>query len=219
MGRFLALNLVEGEACDVVSEVMERRFAESQSRVWSGNSPQERPKGPVCQTPLHSRGKQHLARALISGLFRDQFALQAWLKARPICCVELLVRVDAQERSAIFSPRRSFLSGREGYLTASDEEQIAGVEVKKYLEKRQEETVWYQGKRISVYPSATWCEEAAGVSLKGVIQGLRTLQQELEKSFQPQKVTAGRTETCAILLRSMLRCVIVCCIQPVGSIE
>jgi len=31
----------------------------SQSRVWSGASPQERPLCPVCSTPLQARGKRH----------------------------------------------------------------------------------------------------------------------------------------------------------------
>lgn len=81
-----------------------------------------------------------------------------------------------------------------GYPTASDYYQIAGIEVKKYLEKRQAATVRYQGKSINVYPIATWCDVALGDSLKGVIQGLRTVREELEKSFQPRSVTAERAE-------------------------
>ncbi|GAC1687359.1 MAG: hypothetical protein PVS3B3_08940 [Ktedonobacteraceae bacterium] len=80
------------------------------------------------------------------------------------------------------------------YPTASDYYSIEGIEVRKYLEKRQAAMVRYQGKMINVYPLSTWCDVGGGASLKGVIRGMRTIQQELEQAFQPQKVTAGRVE-------------------------
>lgn len=40
------------------AQMIQDTAQESQSRLWSGNSPQHRPKCPVCQTPLQSRGKR-----------------------------------------------------------------------------------------------------------------------------------------------------------------
>lgn len=40
------------------AQLIEDTAQESTSRVWSGNSPQERPRCPVCQSPLQARGKR-----------------------------------------------------------------------------------------------------------------------------------------------------------------
>jgi hypothetical protein len=40
------------------AQMIQDTAQESPSRAWSGRSQQERPTCPVCQTPLHARGKR-----------------------------------------------------------------------------------------------------------------------------------------------------------------
>jgi len=40
------------------AQLIQDTAQQSTSRSWSGASPQERPRCPVCQTPLHARGKR-----------------------------------------------------------------------------------------------------------------------------------------------------------------
>lgn len=40
------------------AQMLQDTAQQSKSRAWSRSSPQERPVCPVCQTPLHSRGKR-----------------------------------------------------------------------------------------------------------------------------------------------------------------
>jgi len=49
---------VHGRMSRLEAQMIQDTAQESQSREWSGRNKAERPTCPVCQTPLHSRGKQ-----------------------------------------------------------------------------------------------------------------------------------------------------------------